>query len=195
MSNARINSLNGKPVNTTNNKTFGHTISDKQTDPNVIQTTFMPGTVDGESVTTQQFEFLLGNSIKTSDAGITPAIMASETILNLVPDLTLATHKHYQLHAKITLILRPIDDTAYKCGFWVITGAARDTTLLGDNGYVLTQITSDNGIDAYVPNTAITLSIVSNKFKILVAPIDNIIYSADLFVDVTIIASSYSFTP
>lgn len=192
MSNARINTLNGKPIISTNAKTFGQTLVDRQTDPNIIQSTFVPPTVDGSAVTLQQFEYLLGISFKTEDTGTTPAVASAATTLYLVPDLTLTVNKHYQLTATISVILRPTTDSSYKCGIWTLTAAARDTALLGVEGYVLTPISVDDGMATYVPDNAITLSITSNMFKVLVTPVANITYSADLLVNAKIIASSYS---
>lgn len=194
MSNARVNALNGKSLPTTNTKTFGHTISDRQTDPNIMQTTFVPTTVDGSLITMQQFDYLLTNNAKTADAGTTPAIPSGDTSFFVTPDLTLENFKHYQFNAKITLVLRPTTSTDYKCGCWNLVAAAKDTSLLGDEGYVLTSISSDSGIESFVPNSAIALSITSNKFKILVTPIDDISYSADMLVDLKIISSPYSHT-
>ena len=192
MNNARINTLNGKSLPVTNIKTFGQTISDRQTDPNIIQTTFVPDTVDGTMTTMQQFNFSLLKSIKTVDAGITPAVEANSTSFYLIPELTLESHKHYQFKCEITLILRPVDSTTYKSGYWEISAAAKDTTFIGEEGYVLTTTSSDNGIETYVPNSAITLSITGNKFKISIVPIDDIAYSADLFVNVKIKSCTYS---
>ncbi len=194
MSNARINGFNGKPLISSNNKTFGITLTDRQTDPNVIQTTFIQPTVDNTTASFQQFEYLLGNSIKSADAGITPAVASGATTLNLVPDLTLASNKHYQFTATITLIIRPTDVSTYKSGIWTLTAAAKDTSLLGAEGYLLTPISIDNGMATYIPDSAITLSIATNKFKILATPIADIAYSADMLINAKIIASPYSNT-
>lgn len=194
MSNARIYGLNGKPAITSNNKTFGTTLVDRQTDPNTIQTTFIPPTVDGSVATIQSFEYILGNSIKSGDAGVTPAVATSATTLFVSPDLTLASNKHYQLTATISIILRPTDASTYKSGIWTLTAAAKDTALLGAEGYSLTPVSVDNGMATYIPDVAITLTIASSKFKILATPIANISYSADLLINGKIIVSPYSNT-
>jgi hypothetical protein len=196
MSNARIHTFNGQPTITFNNKTFGQTISDREIDPNLIQTTSIPAIVDGIKTTIQISQYVLGIGLKTPDTGTTPAVLGSDTTLFVKPDLILTQNKFYQISATITLILRTSTEIAeYHSGCWTLTAAVKDNTLLGVEGYVLTSITSDHGIESYIPNSAITLSISpDNQLTFMVMPVFDIVYSADLLVDTKITSTYYSTT-
>lgn len=194
MSTGRIYSLNGNPATASNIKTFGQTISDRQSDPNVSQITYIQPTVDGSTTSLQKYSYLISTSLKSPNAGTTPAAATGSNTLVANPDLKLVTNKYYQFSANLTLILRPTNSSSYITGTWTISGAARNSTLIGTQQYQLTTVSVDSGMSTYVPNSAIVLRITSNKFKIVITPIANISYSADLLADSTITASSYSNT-
>lgn len=189
MSEGRINTLNGKHTDV---KTFGTTLSDKQTDPNIIQRTSIPPIIDGTERRIQTYNFILGSSIKTTDEGTTPAIQTGATTLFVVPNITLTTGKHYQLDALVTLVLRPTTVSNYRCGTWRATGSARDKSMFTSRNSTITVMSNDPNISQYVPTSAITIIVESDKFKILYIPIATISYSADILVDLKITASYYS---
>ena len=165
MNNARINTLNGKPL-ASNDKTFGSTLSDRQTDPNILQTTVIPSAIGGISSSLQQYRYLMTNSLTTPGDGITPAITVDANNFFITLDLSLIKTKYYQLSAEITIILRPINNTTYYCGHWLLTSAAKDSALFGSSQYTITTITTDDLLSNYISNSSIILSIESNKEQI-----------------------------
>lgn len=188
---SRINNFYGQTNSDTNAKTFGQTISDRHTVPNKLQTTIVPLNVDSSVASIQNINFILNNSVKSDSMGSVPAVPASSS-LTITPDLTLSSNNYYQFAAHLTIILRPTNSSTYVCGNYTVYGAARNNALIGSTGYSVSAITKDSSMDTYVPTSAISLTIVSNKFTINMTPIANVSYSADMLANINITSTIYS---
>ncbi len=188
---ARINSYNGQINSSTLKKSFGQTLIDRSVSPNILQTSVYPTNVDTAMSSIQNYNFILNANAISVTRGSIPALAANST-LSIVPDLTLTSGKHYQFTTNLTIILRASNETTYISGYYTISGAAKDTSLLGNTGYMITSISKNTNMDTYIPNSAISLSITSNKFQISVTPITTILFSIDLLANTTITSSIYS---
>lgn len=185
-SNSRIFITDGKSTSL-GEKKFGLTVKDRQTpDPNTIQFTFSPATG-----TVQNNRFLLGSRVVTADAGVTPAL-ANAATLTITPDLSLTSTRFYQFSAYLTIIIQTAAAT-YLSGHYLLTSAARGTTMIGSGGgYRLDTICSESGIDAYMDENFITLAITGNQFVITLTAEQNIDFSVDMMADVTINSGEFS---
>lgn len=187
MSISRIYALDGKS-SSTGDKRFGLTIKDRQstTTPNMTQLTILPATD-----TVQNHRFIIGASVSTVDAGVTPALATSAT-LTLIPDLTLDNTRFYQYSAYLTIIIQT-DPSTYFTGHYLLTSAAKGTTMIGGGtGYRLDTICSETGIDAYVDENYITLEVIGDQFVITVTAEQNITTSVDLMADITINSGKFT---
>jgi hypothetical protein len=106
------------------------------------------------------------------------------------PDLTLVTGRIYQFHAILTIIVYV--NSIYYTGLYVITSAAKDaTSLIGSGyGYRLDTITSEDGINTYIDENSITLTISGNKF-VITASAKTTITKLEMFGDISINNSVY----
>ncbi len=176
-SNSRILTTDGKSTNGT--KHFGLTVKDRQstTTPNMTQLTIIPA-VD----TIQNHRFILGTS-----NGAT----AATTALSVTPDMTLLSTRFYQFHAYLTVILK--DNNTYYTGHYSITSAAKGTAIIGGTGgYRLDNICSEDGMDNFLSETAITLAISGNNFVVTITPTADVSDSIDIMVDVVINSGLYT---
>lgn len=175
-------------------KTFGMTVKDRVdvTHPNMTQLTMIPPSSD---TTVQNHKFILAKSLIGTGVGTAAALgllSSSATVLTLTPNLTLDVARFYQFQAYVTLVLQTQNNQFYS-GHYVISSAAKGPNLIGSNGgYRLDTITSDSGIDQFIPETGITLSILDNKFSISFTPSDDIEISTDVIVDIRINSSGFS---
>lgn len=185
-SNSRIIATDGK--STSGTKHFGLTVKDRQstTTPNMTQLTIIPA-----SDTVQNHRFILGANAVTPDSGVTPALATSAS-LTVSPDLTLVSTRFYQFSAYLTIILQTTTSTYYT-GHYLLTSATKGTTMMGGGGgYRLDNIQSDNGIDTYLDENAITLNITSNKFVVTITAASNIVTSVDMLLDAQINSGKFT---
>ena len=177
MSNKRIVSHYGKSNSSTNATTFGSTIQDGNSTPNIIQNTLNPA-----SGVLQSYRFIISNT--------TGAVAISGT-LAIIHDLLLDVARCYQFVAHLTIIVQAADGTFYS-GQYKLTSGSRNNTLIGTGGYKLETIVKDDGIDQYIPETNIVLSITSSKFVITLTAAAAITTSLDMLNDVTINSFEFS---
>lgn len=176
-SNSRILTTDGKSTN--GSKHFGLTVKDRQstTTPNMTQLTIIPSTD-----TIQNHRFILGT---------TNGQTLANTTLSVTPDMTLLSTRFYQFHAYLTVILH--DSGNYFTGHYLITSAAKGTSIIGGSGgYRLDNICSEDGIDTFLSETAITLSVVGNKFVVSVTPTTDVSDSVDIMLDAVINSGLYT---
>ncbi len=176
-SNSRILTTDGK--STSGVKHFGLTVKDRQstTTPNMTQLTIIPATD-----TVQNHRFILGTA-----AGATTA----STAVSTTPDLTLVSTRFYQFSAYLTVIIH--DTGTYYTGHYLLTSAAKGTTMIGGGGgYRLDNICSETGIDNFLDETAITLAITGNKWVVTVTLTANVSASIDVLVDAQINSGKFS---
>lgn len=183
-SNSRILTTDGK--STGGVKRFGLTVKDRQsvTTPNMTQLTILPA-----QDTVQNHRFIIG-----ATASGTPAIAANGT-LTVTPDLTLVSSRFYQFSAYLTVILQVGTTLSpnYISGHYLLTSATKGTTMIGGGGgYRLDTICSESGIDSYLDETSITLSITSSKFVVTITPTQDITSSVDMMVDATINSGKFT---
>jgi hypothetical protein len=182
-SNARIFTTDGH--SSSGVKYFGLTVKDRQdtVTPNMTQVTVIPA-----SGTIQNHRFILGASDTTS------GFLTTDSALSVTPDLTLQSTRLYQFQAYLTVVLKMTTGPTYYTGHYLITSAARGTTLIGGGyGYRVDTISSETGIDSYIDETKITLTVSGNKFVVTVGPSTaNVTASADILVDITINSSVFN---
>lgn len=185
MSNSRIQKTFGKDGN------FGQTLADRQSTPNLLQTTIAPANVDNIPTTIQQHNFIFNITAFSLDGGTT-AILSSASTLNIPIDLVLTASRYYQITAFITITLRPIviDNETYVCGNYSIVGSSKGISLVGTCVGVLTN--SDPTFSTYISTVDLTID-GENKFNIDVTTnATDIAYSYDILINTTITSSSYS---
>lgn len=193
-SNARIFTTDGKSSG--GSKTFGTTVSDRQTVPNLSQLTFVPA----GSSTLQNHHFVIGGSL-TGDDTSKPADNSSSAIGNdgaahtnitAIPDLTLDTRRFYQFSAHLTIVIQPTSGS-FVSGTYVLTSAAKGDGLIGAGyGYRLDTICSETTMDTYIDESCIVLDVSSSKFRIKITPISSVDFSIDIMADVTINSALFS---
>lgn len=185
-SNSRILTTDGKSTNGA--KHFGLTVKDRQScaTPNMTQLTIIPATD-----TVQNHKFILGAQAVSLDAGVTPAVALGDTV-TVSPDLTLVSTRFYQFSAYLTVILQTAAST-YLTGHYLLTSAAKGDAMIGaGGGYRLDNICSEDGIDLFLNECAITLSIVSSKFVITLTPVQDVSLSVDVMADFTINSGKFT---
>lgn len=184
--NSRIFTTDGKSTN--GSKHFGLTVKDRQsaTTPNMTQLTIIPATD-----TVQNHQFILGAQAVSPDAGATPAVASGDN-LSLSPDLTLLSTRFYQFSAYLTVILQTATNN-YLVGHYLLTSATKGDTMIGaGGGYRLDNICSDDGIDIYLDEFPITLTIVNSKFVLSIKPSSDVSISVDMMADFTINSGKFA---
>ena len=84
--------------------------------------------------------------------------------------------------------------STYYTGHYLLSSAAKGAAIIGStSGYRLDTISSETGIDTYMPETAITIAISGSKFVITATAEATIDSSLDLLADISI--NSALFTP
>jgi hypothetical protein len=193
-SNARIFTTDGKSLDGA--KTFGITVSDRQTVPNLSQLTFVPA----GSSTLQNHRFVIGGSLTGDDSSqptnhVSSAIGndgAANTNITAIPNLTLDTKRFYQFSAHLTIVIQPTSGT-FVSGTYVLTSAAKGVGLIGAGyGYRLDTICSETTMDTYINESCIVLDVNSSKFRIQITPITSVDFSIDIMTDVTINSALFS---
>jgi len=176
MSQKRFVTWNGKYDTTNTKDTFGLTIKDGNTTPNVLQITTSPQS----SSPIQMYRFVY----ERNAAIVAPATsVAAQT---LIPDLTLITTLYYQFTADITVVATH-DTSVNDIGTFRLTGTSL-ANALGGNSFTCIMVTHSDDMRAYLSETDIVLNVTSNKFNIIISPqstVGNVSY-INIIADVSI---------
>ena len=177
---SRIWSTDGKA--TDGEKHFGITLKDRQTTPNVLQTTFIPQT--GRTI--QDTTFNIENYAASPDLGVTPA-MLSGGFLTLSPDFTLIADRKCHFEAFLTITFKTNSTTKISGHYKINTAAIGNAIMCGTGGYRLDIICAENTLEDYIDDYGITLTVQSNKFVITMSPKIDIPYSVDMAASIKIV--------
>jgi hypothetical protein len=172
MSIRRVISNCGKPD--TNTITFGTSLRDEQSPPNIIRKTVVPATG-----VIQEEHFLSGTSLGTTSNG---------TEISIRPDFIIVAGYFNKIHADIVIIVQNVQGTLLKRRFTVSV----DTYVGGIVAFTMEIIYKDGNLDNYINDNDINVQIVDNAFAIIITPHTNILYAIDIFADINIKSFAYT---
>jgi hypothetical protein len=181
MSNSRIVSYLGRPAEISNDPTFGFTVQDNQTHPNLIQISAIPDTGNIE----------IFKTVQTKTTGFWPlqAVEGYQSFTMTI-NFPLTTTRHYQFSADVSLIMQTAVGIYVTLTF-NIKGASRGAGLIGSQ--YINIISADPTAETHIPFKNIELNDDDSKFSIVVtAGAIDILNSLDMMADVTI--NSFNFT-
>jgi hypothetical protein len=170
MSSKRIFFLSGKPNTITNVSTYGTTIQDEQTVPNLIRHTLVPAM----------------GSIQTDIISMGVAISGPVTTAQTIsPDFVFVNTFVYQVNIDLTIFIVIGNQSSYSQKHFLITCDIRPAggvnTTLGIVGinYVLQY--KEDGIDAQIKDEDVVVSLIGNRLIVTVTPYSSIENSLNIF--------------
>lgn len=187
MSNSRIFSLNGLYNGT---KTFGCTLSDRQTNSDNSQLTIIPANVDSTQSSIQHSKFILNNSINNSE-NIFNALPVGNS-LSVTPDLVLDSSKYYKIDIYLTVTIRTNSVTKSAHNF--LSASVQNNVLIGGT-YYYSSLVADSGINTYIPNSTSGYTITINNYNQLVISVvsaSTILLSVDMLAEISFVSCTYS---
>lgn len=183
MSDKRYVSYYGKS-GTGGESTFGTTVKNGNATPNIIQTTFNPNTVNSSPAIIQSHRFVMNYNF--------PGPFVAQTLSNvIVPDLTLISGRLYQFSGTLTIVIQD-PATTYLSANYSLNTSARDTSIIANGGFKLETLIKESGIDSYLPDTNINMTISGSKFSLSITTTNSISTSLDILADITITSVEYN---